>query len=86
MSDVNDHLIPYEEAVRRHRAREEQRQRSAAGELKISDAMSRLLEQASAQDDRGHIPSQLRDIVEREFADEEEPPDPPSAGRHRGDA
>ena len=86
MSDFDDHVIPYEEAVRRHRAREAQKERSAADGLKISDAMSHLLEEAGAQDG-GHIPAHLRDIVEREFADEEEePPDRPSAGRHRGDA
>ena len=74
MSDFDDHVIPYEEAVRRHRAREAQKESSAAGELKISDAMSHLLEEAGAQDDGEHIPAHLRDIVEREFADEEEAP------------
>ena len=29
MSDVDDHVIPYEEAVRRHRAREAQKRRGA---------------------------------------------------------
>ena len=86
MSDIDDHVIPYEEAVRRRRAREAQKERSAAAGLKISDAMSHLLEQAGAQDDEGHIPAHLRDIVEREFADEEPPPDRPSAGRPGGDA
>jgi hypothetical protein len=84
MSDFDDHVISYEEAVRRRRAREAQKERSGAGELKISDAMSHLLEEAGAQD-RGHIPAHLRDIVEREFADGEPPPDRPSAGRPGGD-
>jgi hypothetical protein len=86
MSHIDDHVIPYEEAVRRRRAREARKERSAAGELKISDAMSHLLEQADAQDDGGHIPAHLRDIVEREFADGEPPPGRPSAGRPGGDA
>ena len=85
MSDSDDHVIPYEEAVQRHRAREAQKQGSAVREVKISDAMSHLLEEAGAQDDGGRIPAHLRDIVEREFADEEEPPNPPPAGRPRRD-
>ena len=48
--------------------------------------MSHLLEEAGAQDDAGHIPAHLRDIVEREFADEEDPQDGPSPGRPGGDA
>ena len=74
MSDSDDHVIPYEEAVRRHRAREEQRQRGTDRELKISDAMSHLLDEASAQHDGGSTPAHLRDIVAREFAGESEPP------------
>jgi hypothetical protein len=69
MSEFDDHVIPYEEAVRRHRAREARKQGSAVGELKISDAMSHLLEEATAQDDGGPTPAHLRDIVAREFAD-----------------
>jgi hypothetical protein len=84
MSDFDDHVISYEEAVRRRRAREAQKE-SAAGELKISDAMSHLLEEAGAQDS-GDIPAHLRDIVEREFTDGEPPPDRPPTGRPGGDA
>ena len=86
MSELDDHVIPYEEAVRRHRAREEQKQGSAVSGLKISDAMRHLLEEADAQDDGGLSPAHLRDIVAREFAGEAEPPDPPPPGRPGGDA
>ena len=69
MSDFDDHVIPYEEAVRRRRAREEQKQTGAVTE--ISDAMSHLLEEGTAQDDGGVDPAYLRDILAREFADED---------------
>ena len=65
MSELDDHVIPYEEAVRRHRAREAQKQGSAVSGLKISDAMRHLLEEADAQDDGGLSPAHLRDIVAR---------------------
>ena len=42
MNDRDDHVIPYEEAVRRHRAREEQKRKGVIHEVKISDAMSHL--------------------------------------------
>jgi hypothetical protein len=74
MNEYDDHVIPYEEAVRRHRAREEARKRTdSIHEVKISDAMSHLLEEevAESQDDEGATPAHLRHIVEREFADKE---------------
>jgi len=70
MSDFDDHVIPYEEAVRRHRALQEQRRSGAVREVKISDAMSHLLEDANAKDEEGRKPAHLREIVAREFADE----------------
>jgi hypothetical protein len=70
MSHPDDHVIPYEEAVRRHRALEEQKRKGIIHEVKISDAMSHLLEEPAAQDE-GPTPSHLRSIVEREFSEEE---------------
>ena len=71
MDDFDDHVIPYEEAVRRHRAIEEaQRQKGVIGEVKISDALDHLLEEKKAPDGDGLSPAVLRRIVEREFADE----------------
>jgi hypothetical protein len=72
MSDYDDHVIPYEEAVRRHRAREAEKQKGVLHEVKISDAMVHLLEGEAAQMDEGPSPTVLRRIVEREFADEEQ--------------
>jgi hypothetical protein len=72
MNDFDDHVIPYEEAVRRHRAIEEaQRQdKGVIHEVKMSDAMSHLLEEEVSPDEEGPSPDALRRIVEREFADE----------------
>ena len=71
MDDFDDHVIPYEEAVRRHRAIEEaQRQKGVIREVKISDALDHLLEEEKAPDEDGLSPAALRRIVEREFADE----------------
>ena len=71
MDDFDDHVIPYEEAVRRHRAIEEaQRQKGVIREVKISDALDHLLEEEKAPDEDGLSPAVLRRIVEREFADE----------------
>jgi hypothetical protein len=75
----DDHsVIPIEEALRRRRERElredEERareDRERAGEVHISDAMSRLLvddEKAPESATAEH----LRSIVEREFADDED--------------
>jgi hypothetical protein len=78
MSRSDDHVIPYEEAVRRRRALEEaQRQKGVITEVKISDAMSHLLEQATAVDDEGPTPAHLRRIVERDLAEEERAGDAP---------
>ncbi len=83
MSDYDDHVIPYEEAVRRHRAREAERRRGAIHEVKISDAMSHLLEEQAAQRDAAPSPAVLRQIVEHEFSEQEgrrsdEQPDGPA--------
>ena len=72
MSDYDDHVIPYEEAVRRHRAREAERRKSVIHEVKISDAMSHLLEEEAAREDAGPSPAALRQIVENEFSEQEE--------------
>ena len=72
MSDSDDHVIPYEEAVRRHRALEAEKRKGVIREVRISDAMSHLLEEETVQQDEGPTPAHLRSIVEREFSDEEE--------------
>ncbi len=71
MSDHDDHIIPYEEAVRRHRAREAERRKGVIHEVKISDAMSHLLEEEAAQQDAGPSPAVLRRIVEHDFSEQE---------------
>lgn len=71
MSDFDDHVIPYEEAVRRHRALEEQRRKGVIHEVKISDAMNHLLEEEKGEEEEGPRPARLREIVAREFSDEE---------------
>ena len=71
MNDFDDHVIPYEEAVRRHRALQEQRRGGVLHEVKISDAMSHLLQDEKAEDEEGPKPAHLREIVAREFAEEE---------------
>ena len=78
MSDNDDHVIPYEEAVRRHREREAEKRKGVLHEVKISDAMVHLLEGEAAQVDEGPSPIVLRRIVEREFS-EDELEDPPSS-------
>jgi hypothetical protein len=70
MKDTDDHVIPYEEAVRRHRALREQRSKGVVREVKISDAMSQLLHDVNAEEEEGPKPARLREIVAREFADE----------------
>lgn len=73
MSRSDDHVIPYEEAVRRRRALEEaQKQKGVIHEVRISDAMSHLLEEAEApeQEGEGPTPTHLREIVERDFAED----------------
>ena len=71
MDDFDDHVIPYEEAVRRRRALEDaQRQKGVIREVKISDALDHLLEEEKARDEEGPSPDTLRRIVEREFADD----------------
>ncbi len=67
MSDRDDHVISYGEAVRRHRLLEEQKRRDVSRDLKMSDAMSHLLEEEAAQEVEGATPAHLRQIVEREF-------------------
>lgn len=85
MDDFDDRVIPYEEAVRRHRAiKEAQRQKGVIREVKMSDALDHLLEEDKAPDEDGLLPAALRRIVERESADggghsgsePEEPPRP----------
>jgi hypothetical protein len=68
----DDHVIPYEEAVRRHRALEERKRKGIIHEVKISEAMSHLLEEQVVQDEEGPTPAHLRSIVEREFSEEDE--------------
>jgi hypothetical protein len=70
MKEFDDHVIPYEEAVRRHRAIEEaqRREKGAAHEVKMSEAMSHLLEDGETPDEEGPSPEHLRQIVERDFA------------------
>ena len=70
MSDFDDHVIPFEEAVRRHRALQEQRSEGASREVKISDAMDHLLHEATTEDEERLKPAHLREIVAREFADD----------------
>lgn len=72
MNDPDDHVIPYEEAVRRHRALQEQKRKGVIHEVKISDAMSHLLDEREVQPaEEGPTPAHLRSIVEREFSTEE---------------
>ena len=71
MDDFDDHVIPYEDAVRRHRAIEEaQRQKGLIREVKMSDALDHLLEDEKSPNADGLSPASLRRIVEREFADD----------------
>ena len=71
MNDFDDHVIPYDEAVRRRRAIEEaQREKGVVHEVKMSDAMNHLLEEEESPDEEGPSPETLRRIVEREFAEE----------------
>jgi hypothetical protein len=81
MSRHDDHVIPYEEAVRRRRALvEAQRKGGLIREVKISDAMSHLLEEAFSPEEEGPTPARLRGIVEREFADGEQSGEAPAQG------
>ncbi len=71
MDDSDDHVIPYEEAVRRRRAIEEaQRRKGVIREVKMSDALDHLLDEEKGPGEEGPAPGVLRRIVEREFADE----------------
>jgi hypothetical protein len=71
MNDFDDHVIPYEEAVRRRRVIEEaQREKGTIREVKVSDALDHLLEEEKSPDEDGLSPEALRRIVEREFSDE----------------
>jgi hypothetical protein len=72
MTDSDDRVIPYEEAVRRHRLIEEQKRKGVIREVKISDAMSHLLEEEASEEEEGPTPAHLRHIVEREFSVEED--------------
>ena len=58
MSDSDDHVIPYEEAVRRHRALEAEKRKGVIREVKISDAMSHLLDEQAVQQDEAPTPAQ----------------------------
>ena len=71
MSDNDDHIIPYEEAVRRHREREAEKRKGVLHEVKISDAMVHLLEGEATQVHEGPSPTMLRQIVDREFSKDE---------------
>jgi hypothetical protein len=71
MDDYDDHVIPYDEAVRRHRAIEEaQRRKGVIREVKVSDALDHLLDEEKSPGEEGPSPDTLRRIVEREFADD----------------
>jgi hypothetical protein len=84
MDDYDDHVIPYDEAVRRHRAIEEaQRQKGVIREVKISDALDHLLEDAESPGEEGPSPEMLRQIVEREFAEDGGRPGPEPDERPR---
>jgi len=84
MDDFDDHVIPYEEAVRRRRALEDaQRRKGVIREVKISDALDHLLEEEKAPDEEGLSPDTLRRIVEREFADDGGRSGPPAEERPR---
>ena len=72
MNHGDDTVIPYEEAVRRHRALEEQKRKGVIREVKISDAMNHLLEKQAEPEEEGPSPAHLRDIVAREFSEEDE--------------
>jgi hypothetical protein len=91
MTHDDDRVIPIEEALRRRRAREmqaeeeerarEEREKAEHGEVRISDAMSRLLEGEPAEDE-GPSATELRRIVEREFSEDAE--DDPAGGHAAG--
>jgi hypothetical protein len=71
MDEFDDHVIPYEEAVRRRRALEEaKRRKGVIREVKISDTLDHLLTEEEAPEEEGPSPETLRHIVEREFAEE----------------
>jgi hypothetical protein len=91
MTHDDDHVIPIEEALRRRRARElqaedeerarEEHEKAEHGEVRISDAMSRLLEGETAEDERPSA-TELRLIVEREFSEDD---DGDPGGGHEAD-
>jgi hypothetical protein len=91
MTQDDDRVIPIEEALRRRRARElqaeeeerlrEEREKAEHGEVRISDAMSRLLEGETAGDERPSA-TELRLIVEREFSEDAD--DEPAGGHETG--
>jgi hypothetical protein len=85
MNEHDDHVIPYEEAVRRHRAIQEaqRREKGVIHEVKMSDAMSHLLGEEQVPDEEGPSPEQLRRIVEREFTDESGRSEPEARPRPR---
>ena len=66
--DDDGQIISFEDAVRRHRALQEQRSKGVRREVQISDAMSHLLHDANAEDEEGPKPARLREIVARAFA------------------
>jgi hypothetical protein len=68
MTDIDDHVIPYEEAVRRRQLIEEQKRKGVVREVKMSDAMSHLLEAEASEEAESPTPAHLRHIVEREFS------------------
>jgi hypothetical protein len=84
MNDRDHRVIPYEEAVRRHRVIDEQKRMGMNREVKISDAMSHLLEEQDGQDQQGQTPAHLRSIVEREFSAEERSGGRPDDGASDG--
>jgi hypothetical protein len=78
MDDNGGQIISFEEAARRRRAAGEA-QKGAIHEVHLSDAMSHLLEEEGSAEAEGTAvqtrkegpsPEELRQIVEREFADE----------------
>jgi hypothetical protein len=88
MTQDDDRVIPIEEAVRRRRAREQQeedeerarQEREGAGEVHISDAMSRLIEEVE-KDPEDSTAEHLRRILEREFSEDEDEAPGGDAGR-----
>jgi hypothetical protein len=89
MTEDDDRSTSIEEALRRRLAREQReeeeerarREREGVGEVHISDAMTRLLED-DEEDPEGSTAEHLRRILEREFAEDEGDEGPTGKARH----